>query len=139
MSQSRAGSPVCVQIRSTFAVRLSIRQVEHPSKMKYQGPNRRREPRFPIETDVNVERQSTGEHLTAKSVNIGGGGMLLEFDEPAALRLGETVTCSLKAPDDPDKPLPSWGVGNVVRAEDRQAAVELEAGAFAPESDSEEH
>lgn len=107
--------------------------------MKYEGPDRRREPRFPIETDVNVKRQATGEDLTAKSVNIAGGGMLLEFDEPAALRLGETVTCSLKVPDDPDKPLPSWGVGSVVRAEDSQAAVELEAGTFEPESDSKEH
>ena len=105
--------------------------------MKYKGPDRRREPRFPIETAVNVKRQATGEALPAKSVNLSGEGLLLKLEQPAELNLGEDVTCEMKATDDAGNPLPSWGAGNVVRIDKGQAAIKLQAGAFEPEPESE--
>jgi hypothetical protein len=91
--------------------------------------NRRRAPRFPIQASVLV-RKNNGDILAAEAVNISSSGMSLRTEQPDCLVLGENVIVEIDLPDHPDKTLPAWGVGRVVRVGEHGTAIHLQAGSF---------
>jgi PilZ domain len=99
--------------------------------MEYEGPERRREPRFPIETEAVLESTQTGEKLAGTTRNISVGGVLVQVEQNPGLSVGDEVRCEIKLPPQTEEPLPSWGIGNVVRVEDSTAAIQLAAAVLA--------
>jgi len=90
--------------------------MEHPS------PDNRKEPRYALDTQAILER-NTGEQFNASTINVSGSGMLVQLEQAPDLRLGEELNCSVvlyqgKAPQ-------SWGLGTVVRVEDVLVAIEF--------------
>jgi hypothetical protein len=96
------------------------------------GRDKRREPRFPIKTGAAVEVQKRSEVVSATTVNISGCGVLLQFQIPTHLKVGDPVVCEFDVTREPNKPLPCWGVGDVVRVDGCQVAVDFKAGGLAP-------
>ena len=92
----------------------------------------RRELRFLIEAGATVEVCKNGRTIRAITANMSGGGVLLDFDEPVQLAVGDQVICEFRVVHDADKPLPYWGVGNISRVEDCRIAVEFKGGGFLP-------
>ena len=100
--------------------------------MEPDNSEKRREPRFPIQTGATVEVQKRGEIVSATTVNISGCGVLLEFEIPTRLEVGDPVICEFAVTHDADNGLPCWGVGDVVRVDGRTVAVDFKAGALTP-------
>jgi hypothetical protein len=100
--------------------------------MQPEYPNRRREIRFMVEAGATVEIGRTRSTLHAKTVNMSGSGVLLQFEDPVELEVGDEVICEFQAFHDDDKPLPYWGVGDVVRVDGHTAGIDLKAGGFVP-------
>jgi hypothetical protein len=100
--------------------------------MQPDGIDQRREPRFPIQTGAAVEVQKRGQIVNATTVNISGCGVLLEFEIPTQLAVGDPVVCEFRVTRQADKPLPCWGVGDVVRVDGCRVAVDFKAGGLAP-------
>src|ERR1035437_6445018 len=100
--------------------------------MEPDQSQKRREPRFPIEAGATVEVSNSGQIARATTVDISGCGVLLHFEEPVQLAVGDQVICEFEVLHDADKPLPYWGVGNVIRVEGCRAAIELKAGGLSP-------
>lgn len=92
----------------------------------------RREVCFVIEAGARVKMLKTGQILHAKTVNMSGGGVLLHFDEPVLLAVGDPVDCEFRVVPEQGSPLPYWGMGNVVRLESCCVAIVLKAGGFCP-------
>jgi hypothetical protein len=90
--------------------------------MADEGPNQRKEPRYPLDTTAILERV-TGEQLSVATLNVSGGGMLIQTERAPDLQVGEELCCSVLLY--PDKPPQSWGVGTVVRVEDLLVAIEF--------------
>ncbi len=101
------------------------------------GIDRRRSTRYPIETDAIVQAEKMGEPRTAKTVNVSTGGVLLRPNTKWNLAVGDEVSCDIDLHDDPEKALPFWGVGNVVRVDQDSTAIELKAAAFDRAGDAE--
>ena len=100
--------------------------------MQPDQSERRREPRFPIEAGAVVEVHKNGHTARATTVDMGGFGALLQFQEPFPLAVGDRVMCEFELSHDADRPLPYWGMGHVVRVEGRRVAVDFQAGGFVP-------
>lgn len=100
--------------------------------MEPDGREKRREPRFPIQAGASVEVQKRGAIVSATTVNISGCGVLLQFEIPTHLKVGDPVVCEFDVTRKTNKPLPCWGVGDVVRVDGCQVAVDFKAGALAP-------
>jgi hypothetical protein len=94
------------------------------------GSDKRREPRFAIEAGTTVEVFNNGQIVRATTVNMSGCGVLLQLQAPVGLNLGDQVICEFNISPDPDKPLPCWAVGEIVRLENCHAAVDFKAGGF---------
>jgi hypothetical protein len=92
----------------------------------------RREVRFVIEAGATVKVLKSGQILHAMTVNMSGGGVLLHFDEPVSLTVGDPVDCEFRVAPEHGSPLPYWGMGNVVRLEGCCVAIVLKAGGFCP-------
>lgn len=92
----------------------------------------RREVRFVIEAGATVKVLKSGQIVHAKTVNMSGGGVLLHFDEPVPLRVGDPVDCEFRVAPEHGSPLPYWGMGNIVRLEGCCVAIVLKAGGFCP-------
>lgn len=92
-----------------------------------------REERIPIEAEATVEFAS-GQSTHAKSMNMTSGGVLLRFDSPVSMAVGDQVTCEFVVEHDPDIPLPYWGLGKIVRIDGggSDAAVKLQATTLVP-------
>jgi hypothetical protein len=97
--------------------------------MEYQHPERRKETRYPIETNVAV-RMSSGETIHATAVNISSSGMLLHVEQPDTFSVDQEVSVEVELPDDPGKPFSAWGVARIVRVEDCGFGIHLRAGTF---------
>jgi hypothetical protein len=69
-----------------------------------------------------------GQVMRATTVNMCGEGVLLHFEEQPQLEAGDRVTCDFKVSHGADKPLPYWGVGQVIRVGDGDAAIEFRTG-----------
>jgi hypothetical protein len=92
-----------------------------------------REERIPIEADTTVEFGEPIHSSHAKSVNMTSGGVLLHFDEPVELAVGDTVTCDFVVEHKQNQPLPYWGLGRIVRVDSADSvAVELQATGLVP-------
>jgi hypothetical protein len=100
--------------------------------MEPDHSGKRRELRFLIEAGARVEVCKSGQTLRATTANMSGGGVLLDFEEPVQLAVGDRVICEFMVLHDADKPLPYWGVGNVARVENCRVAIELKGGGFSP-------
>jgi hypothetical protein len=95
--------------------------------MQPYHPERRREPRFQIVAGATVEVDNQGRITHATTVNVSGCGVLLQFEEPVHVAVGDQVICEFKVPQKAGTPLPYWGLGNVLRVEDRRAAIDFKA------------
>ncbi|MGB8012508.1 MAG: PilZ domain-containing protein [Terriglobales bacterium] len=91
---------------------------------------RRRELRFMIEAGATVEVVKCGQTFRATTVNMSGCGVLLHFEKPAVLVVGDEVVCEFKIEDDVEETLPYWGVGTVVRIADLDVAIDIKGGGF---------
>lgn len=98
--------------------------------MAYEQPERRREPRYPVEAKVIVHRDGGGS-LAAMAANISSAGMLLRVERPSDFHQGEQVTVEVELPANPGPPFSAWGAATVVRVDGSMFAVHLEAGTFA--------
>ena len=85
-----------------------------------------------IEAGATVKVLKSGQILYAKTVNVSGAGVLLRFDEPAPLAVGDPVDCEFRVAPAYGSPLPFWSVGDVVRLEGCRVAIALKAGGFCP-------
>jgi hypothetical protein len=97
-----------------------------------EGSERRREPRFPVVAGGTVEVSKNNHKARATTVDISGCGVLLDFDAPLPLAVGDQVVCEFQVNHAADQPLPYWAVGNVVRVADCRAAIDLTAGGLSP-------
>lgn len=96
---------------------------------EYQGSDRRKEIRYPLEAKVIV-RTKNGEAIPATAVDISSSGMRLRFGEPCPLARGEEITVEVELPDYPDKSFSSWGVGRIAHVIGNAAGVQLLGGQF---------
>jgi hypothetical protein len=85
-----------------------------------------------IEAGATVKVSKSGQILYAKTMNMSGGGVLLHFDEPAHLAVGDPVDCEFRVAPEYGSPLPYRGVGDVTRLEGCYVAIALKAGGFCP-------
>ena len=85
----------------------------------------RREPRFQIEAGATVELHNKGQIAKATTVNMSGCGVLLEFDVPPDVAVGDEVNCDFKLSKEAGETLPCWGLGTVVRVDNLRVAVEF--------------
>ncbi|HUI55924.1 MAG TPA: PilZ domain-containing protein [Bryobacteraceae bacterium] len=90
--------------------------------MDVQAKENRKEIRYPVQAEVVVERAS-GEKIVASTVNISGGGLLLNLPSAVDFEVGETVTCGVKLYA--QKPPQPWGSGRVVRVENSLIAIDF--------------
>jgi len=84
--------------------------------------DQRREARYPLRANAIFERK-TGERIAGSTVNVSGSGVLLDLAKATDLKLGEEVGCSIQLYD--GKSPQAWGVGKIVRVEDRHVAIEF--------------
>jgi hypothetical protein len=83
---------------------------------------------LPIEAGAKVTLKKNGRASLDTSVSVSGCGVLLHFDEPPQLGIGDQVICEFKISSDTDPRLPYWVVGMVSNIDDCCATVDL-AGA----------
>lgn len=102
----------------------------------YQGGDRRKEIRYPLEAQVIVRTRS-GEAIHARAVDISSSGMRLYFAEPCRLPRGEEITVEVELPEYPDKPFSSWGVGRIAYVDGNGAGIQLLGGKFDSDGPSE--
>lgn len=95
----------------------------------YQGGDRRKETRYPLEAHVIVQTKN-GAAIHATAVDISSSGMRLRFGEPCALARGEEITVEVELPDYPDKSFSAWGVGRIAYVDGNGAGVQLLGGKF---------
>jgi hypothetical protein len=74
--------------------------------------------------------KKNGKSAFASTVDVSESGVLLRFDEPPQLGVGDQVICEFKVQNDPDNLLPYWVVGTVVRIEGCCAGVDLSNSGF---------
>jgi hypothetical protein len=103
--------------------------------MEQNELGRRRELRYMLAAGAIVVRDKDGHTFHAETENMSSAGILLHFEEPVQFAIGDEVTCEFKVTHAADSPLPYWGMGNVVRIEGPNVAVELHAGGLSGESD----
>jgi hypothetical protein len=96
--------------------------------MKHAYSEKRRHMRFLVAAGTKVELNKNGKTVRATTVNMSVSGVLLHFVEQVQLSVGDRVTCDFNVTNEVEKPLPYWGVGNVVRVLDCEAAIELKSG-----------
>ena len=82
----------------------------------------RKEQRYLLGTSAIIERK-TGERIRAFTLNVSGSGMLLALPAPV-FTVGEEVRCGIDLYD--GKPPQCWGVGKVVRVDDRCVAIDFD-------------
>jgi hypothetical protein len=87
---------------------------------------KRKGPRVRIEVGVRVEIHRHNQVASARTVNVGDSGVLVEFDQPLDISCGDRVTCEFSIPYTEHLALPYCGEGRVVRVEGQRAAICLE-------------
>jgi len=100
--------------------------------MKYAGRENRKQTRYPLRTEAIVER-ATGEKVRAFTVNVCGGGVLLQLEQKSELQVGETVTCGVSLYQ--RRPPQSWGTGRIVRVENSLVAIDFQNVTLLPDAD----
>jgi hypothetical protein len=93
---------------------------------------KRREPRFDIQAGAVVRLRRDGDIVTASTVNISGCGVLLQFETPISIAVGDAVVCDLDISDEQGQVLPCWADGTVVRVDGTRVAVDFRAGSWSP-------
>jgi hypothetical protein len=96
---------------------------------EFQGNDRRKEVRYPLEAQVIV-RAAGGRAIHATAVDISSSGMRLRFPEPCALVEGEEITVEVELPEHPDKSFSAWGVGRIAYIDAQGAGIQLLGGEF---------
>jgi c-di-GMP-binding flagellar brake protein YcgR len=99
--------------------------------MKHNSSERRKEPRYPVEANVIVQKKN-GERIRATAVDISSSGIRLRLGQPCPLDQDEEVTLEVELPEHPDKPFSSWGLGRVVYRNDGGIGIQLYGGHFDP-------
>ena len=93
-----------------------------------------------MEAEASISSKDGGEPVPATTINVSGSGVYLRSERPTGLTVGDEVSCDLNVGKGSEDTLPSWGLGRVVRVDDKGTAVELTAAIFsgaetAPEGD----
>jgi len=97
--------------------------------MADNAADRRREPRFEIGAQAVVWRPNENEKYRAVTLNISGGGLLLQLNSHP-FEVGDEVTCEIELAEPQEHPFASWGVGQVVWVDQNNTAIELKSGIF---------
>jgi hypothetical protein len=63
---------------------------------------------------------------------MSGSGVLMTFEEPLNLAVGDQISADFKISNGADDSLPYWAIGKVVRVQDSGIAVVFKAGGFSP-------
>jgi len=90
----------------------------------------RREPRFQIDVGATVDLHNKGHVLKATTINMSGCGVLLQFENPPDLAVGDDVACDFGRSKEAGNPLPRWGLGTVVRVDNLRVAVDFKGGGW---------
>ncbi len=98
-------------------------------RMKFD--ERRKERRFPIQTNASIRVSKGTESANGTTVNVSAGGAQVYLDTPLQLNLGDQVVCQIDLPDDLEEPLSSWAIAHVVRIDGNLIAIQMEGGEFA--------
>lgn len=91
---------------------------------------KRREPRLDIQAGAVVRLHRDGDIVSATTVNISGCGVLLQFEAPVPIAVGDAVVCDLDVSDEDGTMLPCWADGTVVRVDGAHVAVDFRAGTW---------
>jgi hypothetical protein len=100
--------------------------------MEAEHSEKRKEPRLAIHAETTILRGRDGQTASATTVDMSASGVLLHFKEPVHLAPGDRVTCDFIVSHDPDKPLPYWGMGSIVRVNGCDVAIDLKATGLSP-------
>ncbi len=99
--------------------------------MKTKFDERRKERRFPIQTNASIRVSKGTESASGTTINVSAGGAQVYLKTPLNLNVGDQVICQLDLPVDIEEPLSSWAIAHVVRIEGNQIAIQMEGGEFA--------
>jgi len=91
--------------------------------------DRRREQRFEIGAHAVVRRLNDSDKYPAVTLNISGGGLLLQMNSNP-FTVGDEVTCEIELAEPQEHPFANWGVGRVVWVNQNTTAIELQSGIF---------
>jgi len=89
-----------------------------------------RELRVLIEAGATVDVNKNNQTFRATTVNMSGSGVLLCFESPVELAVGDQVVGEFRLADEADDSLPYWAVGSVVRVESCRAAIIFKGGGY---------
>ncbi len=98
--------------------------------MEALSPDKRREMRFPVQPGTIIEVNHHGVPDRARTCDISFTGILLEFDHPVTLAIGDWLTLDFVRDDSNSLPLPYWGVGRIVRIEGNSVALDFDIQAL---------
>lgn len=98
--------------------------------MNQNREHKQRELRFLIDAGATVDVIKNGQTIRATTVNMSGSGVLLHFNQPVSLVVGDQVIGEFKIEGGADDSLPYWAVGNIVRVEERGVAIAFAGGAY---------
>jgi len=104
---------------------------QQPIDITNPSMERRREPRYPIGAEAVLHRRGEDTSYAAVTLNSGTAGILLKVNGTNPFNVGDEVVCEVALKDAPERAFASWGVGRVVRIDESNAAVELQAAVFA--------
>ncbi|MGA3088072.1 MAG: PilZ domain-containing protein [Terriglobales bacterium] len=100
--------------------------------MKSENQYKERELRVLVEAGATVDVTKNGQRIHATTVNMSGSGVLLSFDGPVELEVGDQVMGEFKVENKGVNALVYWGLGNVVRVEGCRVAIMFKGGVFSP-------
>lgn len=92
--------------------------------------DKRREPRSSIQAGTLVRLLHNQRALKAVTVNMSGCGVLLQFDAPVDLAVGDRVDCEFALPNESGTTLPYWAEGTIVRLEGNRVAIDFRSGGW---------
>ena len=94
-----------IPVRSTAKAKPGL-PAANPVAKRLGVMNERKEPPFLIEIGTAVEVNNSGRAIRATSINVGGCGVLLEFQELDSFLVGDPVFCDFNIADQTQNPLP---------------------------------
>jgi hypothetical protein len=97
--------------------------------MQLEQHERRKEPRFPVESGTQLKVHCNGNFTRATAVDISETGILLQCQGPIRLVPGDRITCDIDDEDNIGTDPPSSG--KVVRVQAPYVAVAFTSNLFA--------
>ena len=100
--------------------------------MSDQSSDRRREPRFSIDSQAVLRRRDGADVFPAVVLNISSGGLLVGLNA-SPFAVADTVIFEIVLPYATEQAFASWGIGRVTRIDESKVAIEINSGIFRSE------